>query len=128
MIVLNAVEMKELVDTQRLTLKVEVQGYDVFEFVTEGFYKDMYRVHGPSLYDVPELDDNDNVINVKPAGTYERGCIRPKFIQNYCPFTKGQSTVNVHNTDGEPVFSVLCNVTVLHENNKYFWVISLVLV
>lgn len=128
MIVLNAVEMKELIDTQRLTLKVEVQGYDVFEFVTEGFHKDMYRVHGPSLYDVPELDDNDNVIAVKKAGTYDRSCVLPKHIDKFCHFTKGQSAVNVHNTDGTPMFSVLSNVKVLHENDKYFWVISLVLV
>jgi hypothetical protein len=128
MIVLNAVEMQELVDSRRLTLKVEVQGYDVFELVTEGFYKDMYRVHGPSLYDVPEIDDNDNVIDVKKVGTYERSCVRPQHIDKFCPFTKGQSTVDVYNTDGTPTFSVLSNVKVLHENNKYYWVITLILV
>lgn len=125
MIVLNEIETKELVDTKRLQLKVEVHGYDVFEFVTEGFYKNMFRVHGNSLYDVPELDDNDNVITVKPAGTYERNCILPKYIHNYCPFTNGQSVVNVHSTDGMPMFSVLVNVSVLHENEKYYWIIAL---
>lgn len=128
MIVLNAVEMKELVDTQRLTLQVEVQGYDVFELVTTGFYKDMYRIHGPSLFEVPELDDNDNIIDVKPIGTYERSYIVPNYVQNFCPFTKGQDIVNIHDIDGTPSFSVLSNVTVLNENDKYFWIISLKLV
>lgn len=128
MIVLNDVEIKELIDSKRSTITVEVQGYDVFELVTEGFYKDMYRVHGKSLYDVTELDDNDNVINVTPAGTYERSCVLPKHIDKFCPFTKGQSTVNIHDIRGIPLFSVVSKVSVLNKNDKYYWVISLILV
>lgn len=128
MIVLNATEMKELIDSKRLQLTIEVQGYDVFELVTEGFYNGMFRVHGLSLNDVPELDDNDNVISVTKAGTYERSYVVPKFISSFCPFTKGQNVVNVHNEAGSPMFSVLADVKVLNENEKYYWTISLVLV
>lgn len=128
MLILNDSEMSELINTKRTQLTVEVIGYDVFEFVNEGFYKGMYRVHGNSLYDVPELDDNDNIISVTKSGTYERMCVLPKFIKNYCPFTKGQDVVNVNDTDGNPMFAVLSDVKVLYENYKYFWVISLVLI
>lgn len=128
MIVLNDAEMHELIESKQLTLKVEVQGYDVFELVTDGFYKDMYLVHGNSLYDVHELDENDNIISITEAGTYERNCVLPKFIKNYCPFTKGHDIINIHDKDGVPVFSVLTTVSVLTQSEKYYWNINLVLV
>ncbi|EBS4516503.1 hypothetical protein DQT32_03635 [Salmonella enterica subsp. enterica serovar Braenderup] len=128
MIVLNNNEMNELKTNKTFQFKVEVQGYDVFELVEDGFYQGMYRVHGNRLYDVPELDDNDNVISIAKAGTYERKCVLPKFIKTCCPFTKGCDIVDVHDMNGISQLSVLANVQVQKENNKYYWNISLVLV
>lgn len=89
-----------------------IDGFDVFELVNDGAGAGMWRVHGPSLQDVNELDDNDEVTGTRPAGTYEKTLVRPKFIDYYCPYTLGGHFINACNKDGEPVCGIYVNVSV----------------
>lgn len=94
-----------------------IDGFDVFELVNDGAGAGMWRVHGPSLQDVNELNENDEVTGTSPAGTYEKSLVRPKFIDYYCPYTLGGHFINACNKDGEPVCGIYVDVRVERLND-----------
>lgn len=94
-----------------------INGFDVFELVNDGAGAGMWRVHGPSLQDVNELNESDEVIGTTPAGTYEKSLVRPKFIDYYCPYTLGGHFINACNKEGEPVCGIYVNVSVERLND-----------
>lgn len=94
-----------------------IDEFDVFELVNDGAGAGMWRVHGPSLQDVNELNENDEVTGTRPAGTYEKSLVRPKFIDYYCPYTLGGHFINACNKDGEPICGIYVNVRVERLND-----------
>lgn len=94
-----------------------IDGFDVFELVNDGAGAGVWRVHGPSLQDVNELNESDEVIGTTPAGTYEKSLVRPKFIDYYCPYTLGGHFINACNKDGEPVCGIYVDVRVERLND-----------
>ena len=94
-----------------------IDGFDVFELVNDGAGAGMWRVHGPSLQDVNELNESDEVIGTTPAGTYEKSLVRPTFIDYYCPYTLGGHFINACNKDGEPICGIYVNVRVERLND-----------
>lgn len=94
-----------------------IDGFDVFELVNDGAGAGMWRVHGPSLQDVNELNESDEVTGTRPAGTYEKSLVRPKFIDYYCPYTLGGHFINACNKEGEPVCGIYVNVSVERLND-----------
>ncbi len=104
--------LKALLEGRKTQTRRPVKGFEVFEFVESGMAAGMWRVHRPSYEDVPELDDNDNVVRVSPAGTFERLLVVPKYIDRECPYTRGNWAINACNKDGIPIFSISVRVTV----------------
>lgn len=85
-----------------------IEDYPVFELADNG----LWRVHGPSPRQQAVLDEDDNVIDVIPEGTFEKILILPKYIDRYCPYTKGETFINACDKDGNPVLTLAVRVRV----------------
>lgn len=90
-----------------------IEGYPVFELADNG----LWRVHGPSPRQRDVLDEDDNVIDVIPEGTFEKILILPKYIDRYCPYTKGETFINACDKDGNPVLTLAVRVRVERLND-----------
>ncbi|MGQ5801040.1 morphogenetic protein [Serratia sp. IR-2025] len=90
-----------------------IEGYPVFELADNG----LWRVHGPSPRQQDVLDEDDNVIGVIPEGTFEKILILPKYIDRYCPYTKGETFINACDKDGNPVLTLAVRVRVERLND-----------
>lgn len=90
-----------------------IEDYPVFELADNG----LWRVHGPSPRQQAVLDEDDNVIDVIPEGTFEKILILPKYIDRYCPYTKGETFINACDKDGNPVLTLAVRVRVERLND-----------
>ncbi|MFV8849772.1 hypothetical protein [Serratia fonticola] len=105
--------LRVVIDGSKTQTRRPIEGYPVFELADNG----MWRVHGPSPRQQDVLDENDNVIDVIPEGTFEKMLILPKYIDRYCPYTKGETFINACDKDGNPVLTLAVNVRVERLND-----------
>lgn len=125
MLKLSSEQLNTLSIENNLVVELPVIGYDVFEYVTDGFYAGMYRVHGKLLNDCNELDDCDNIISTIKQGTYEKVCVVPNHINKYCTYTNGKDVCDIYDENEIFQFSSLVNVKLKTINNEHIWEVTI---